>query len=264
MKNYIMMVTATVYVLTLMLGCGREPQLRIAAASDLRPVMPALVAAFESENPGVQIEVVFGASGSFVAQIASGAPFDVFMSADEQYPMALVTGGRARTLTTYAHGSLMLFVHSSASTNLEASGGFCAALLAAEIRTVAIADPRIAPYGRAALSAIKSCANAPHIEMKLVYGDNVSHTAQLGQTGAAQAAIVSGSMAQIAALRAAGVFISIPATSYPPITQAAVVVTGPEGTPNQSMHSSGDTWVAFLTSPRVQKIFAAHGFEPLE
>src|SRR5207248_6393725 len=129
--------------------------LRVAAASDLQSVFPELQAAFAEEHPEFPVDVAFGASGKLYSQIMSWAPFDVFLSADEYFPRRLCEVSLAKPENTfpYAVGHLAVWVPSDSTLTLDKDG--VQALLAPGVRKVAIANPKFAPYGRAAQAALE-------------------------------------------------------------------------------------------------------------
>jgi molybdate transport system substrate-binding protein len=177
-------------------GCGRaesssrsEP-LRVAAATDLQRVLPALVAGYKSHDPDVV--VTFGASGQLAEQIRKGAPFDVFMSANMKFVADLEAEGvaEAGSVRPYARGSLVLAVHSSASGAV----GTMADLAKAEVRKLAIANPRFAPYGAAASQALERSGLAEALAPKLVLAESVRQAFIYVEQGDAEAALVSRSL----------------------------------------------------------------------
>ena len=193
--------------------------LTVAAASDLQTVLPAIAARFERET-ATPVRLTFGSSGNFFGQIENGAPFDLLLSADIDYPRALIDKGKAdaTSLYVYAVGQLVLW-----SRDLDVSGGL-PVLAGAAVTRVAIANPAHAPYGRAAMAALKNAGVLASVQPKLVLGENVSQAAQFAQSGNAQAGLIALSLARSPGLNR-GRFVAIPATLHPPIVQAAVVVS---------------------------------------
>src|SRR5262249_45374418 len=167
---------------------AQKKQLRVAAASDLQTVMPEIAAAFEADS-GHHAELIFGSSGNLFAQIQNAAPFDLFFPADSSFPAKLVQSGRAdpRSAVTYAVGALVLWLPPGANCDPQAEKWRC--LLKPEISRVAIANPAHAPYGRAAVQALQFAHLYEQVRPKLVYGENISQTAQFAQSGNAQAGV---------------------------------------------------------------------------
>jgi molybdate transport system substrate-binding protein len=203
---------------------GQAPKrLVIAAASDLQTALPDIVRDFE-RVAAATVTVSYGSSGTFFAQIQNGAPFDVFLSADVDYPKRLAAAGAAdaATLQTYATGHLVLWARRD--TKLDLSRGL-AALSDARIRRVAVANPKYAPYGRAAVAALRAARLYDTLQPKLVTGESLAQTAQLVESGNADVGLLSRSLVLGPALTREGSYIDVPAALYPPIEQAAIVVT---------------------------------------
>lgn len=225
----------------------------VAAASSVKPAMEALAAEYQAAHPEVRIHATFGASGSLLAQIANGGPFDLFYSADREYPKELVSKGLTRGAErVYATGTLVLWTRRDSGIGVAGKGA--AVLGEAAVRHVAIANPETAPYGRAAKAALESLGLASAVSEKLVTGENVEQTAQFAQTGAAEAAFVPLSLALSPAMKELGVFWTVPGSAYPAIEQA-VVVTSKAGKPAEEFE-------AFVAGPRGRDVLASFGFGP--
>ena len=199
-----------------------RPRLAIAAASDLQAVLPEIVGAFERVRPA-SVAVSYGSSGTFFAQIQNGAPFDVFLSADVEYPRQLIAAGLAdaSTLQVYATGHLVVWARRD--RRLDLVGGL-ASLTDPQVRHVAVANPKYAPYGRAAVAALRSARLYDALQPKLVMGESLAQTAQLVESGNADAGVLSLSLVLGPTLKAEGTYTEIPASMHPPIDQAVVVV----------------------------------------
>jgi molybdate transport system substrate-binding protein len=195
--------------------------LALAAASDLQAMMPSLVSQLERDT-GIAARVSFGSSGNFFAQIQNGAPFDVFFSADVDYPRRLVASGHAEkdSLYEYATGHLVVWTRSDSGIDV---GRGLAIVTDDRVRRIAIANPMFAPYGRAAVAALQHEKLYAGIKDKLVLGENISQTALFAQTGNAQVGIISLSLALGPALKE-GKYTEVPTAFHPPIQQAAVVI----------------------------------------
>jgi molybdate transport system substrate-binding protein len=226
--------------------------LMVAAASDLQSALPDLVARFEKET-GTKVSVSFGSSGTFFAQIANGAPFDVFFSADLDYPKRLVADGHADadTLYQYATGRIVVWTRKDAAIPIERG---LQSLLDSRVRKVAIANPVQAPYGRAAVAALQHEKIYDTIRGKLVFGENISQTAQLVESGNADVGILAMSLARGPALSSSGTYVEIPATTHPPIDQGVVVVTASRNKP------AARALIAYLQRPEVKQLFQHFGF----
>jgi molybdate transport system substrate-binding protein len=230
-----------------------QEELTIAAAADLQPVMKEITARFEKQTSS-QVKLVFGSSGNFFAQLQSGAPFDLFMSADVDYPRKLEAAGLADpgSLYEYATGKIVLWVPENSPANLDKG---LAALADSRIRRVAIANPAHAPYGRAAESALTKAGVWEQVSSKLVLGENISQTAQFAYSGNADGAILALSLVRSPAMKGKGKYIVIPAEMYPPLYQGAVVI-------KKSVHKSlALRFVEFLKTPDARSLFTQYGFE---
>ncbi|MES2898467.1 MAG: molybdate ABC transporter substrate-binding protein [Pseudomonadota bacterium] len=226
--------------------------LLVAAASDLTHSMDALAAAFAREVPGAELKVSLGSSGNFFAQIKQGAPFDVFLAADMQYPARLAQEGAAdaSTLTQYAIGRVAIW---SLDRKLDLSQGM-RILNHPAVKRVAIANPDVAPYGRAARAALQQHGFWDAVQGKLVIGENIAQTAQFVQTGNAQLGIVSYATVRAPQLKGVGSHYLIPDTGVPPIEQGAIITRHGKDKPLAAR------FLKFLTSPAAQDILLRAGF----
>jgi molybdate transport system substrate-binding protein len=216
--------------LLLTAACGPAPQkppararVRVAAAADLNVALGELIARFTASR-AVDVSVSYGSSGTFYAQLLSQAPFDMFFSADLEYPRQLASRGLVvdGTEFSYAVGRLVLWVPSASTLDVEHEG--LQALTAASIAHIAIANPDHAPYGRAAVAAMRSAAVYDRVRPKLVFGENVAQALQFVQTGAADAGIVALSLALAPALKDKGRWLELPIDSYPRIEQGGTIL----------------------------------------
>lgn len=204
------------------LRAGQAPkQLAVAAASDLQFVLPDIAQQFERTS-GARVTVSYGSSGTFFAQIQNGAPFDVFLSADVDYPRQLVAAGLAdaSTLQLYATGHLVVWARRESKIDL---GRGLATLTDKQIRRVAIANPKYAPYGRAAVAALRGARIYDAVQPKLVLGESLAQAAQLVESGNADVGLLSRSLVLGPTLKAEGTYADVVAP-YPQIEQAVVMV----------------------------------------
>lgn len=227
----------------------------VAAAADLQAVLPQVVTAFQRAT-GRTVSVTYGSSGNFYTQIRHGAPFDVLLSADIDYPNRLIAEGQADadSLFRYATGRLVLW--SRKDRPLDVTRGL-EALTDSRVRRIAIANPDHAPYGRAAIAALQRAQLLEHVQAKLVRGENVAQAAQFVESGNADAGIIALSLALSPALKDRGVYYEIPATQYPPIVQAAVLVTA------SRRKTAARELLLFLRTPGVTRVMSTFGFVPL-
>lgn len=194
--------------------------LRVAAASDLQPVMPAIAYAYEKKT-GVKLEVTFGSSSVLAAQIEGGAPIDVFLGADFLFPEKVIAAGLAveKLPVDYAMGALVLWTRKDTGITPTMES-----LTDARVLKIAVADEFRAPYGRAAYTAMRYLKLGDKLKGKLVVAEDLAQAGQLAESGKAQVAFISLSMAMSGKMKAAGTFVRVPAVAYPKIVQTAVVM----------------------------------------
>jgi molybdate transport system substrate-binding protein len=238
-----------ILVFALLAACARAPhgrELTVAAASDLNFAMNEISRGFERAYPGARLRASYGSSGNFYAQVANGAPYDVFLSADVEYPRRLAEGGVGLrdSLFVYAVGRLVLWV--PAGSKLDPA----TALRDGAIRRLAIANPRHAPYGRAAEAALRSLGLYGAFENRLALGDNIAQTMEFAASGAADAGMVALSLATAPPARG-GRYWEIPPENYPRIEQGGLIV-------KDSPEARG--FRAFLLSGAGRAILKRHGF----
>lgn len=201
---------------------AQAQEIHIAAAADLKFALNELAGQYEKQT-GTRVGVTYGSSGIFLAQIQNGAPFDLFFSADIEYPKKLEAAGLAETgtLYEYAVGRIVIWTRAAANTDVTKQGWN--ALTDTSVQKIAIANPAHAPYGRAAVSALQKAGIYERVKSKLVYGENISQAAQFVQSGNAQAGIVALSLAVSPAMKD-GKRWEIPADMYPAIEQGAILL----------------------------------------
>lgn len=228
-------------------------QLTIAAAADLHSAMDEISSHFQSKY-SAQVKVIYGSSGNFFQQIQNGAPFDLFFSANTDYPKKLEAAGLTvpGTYYEYARGKIVLLVPSASTLNLQDG---LKVLLDPAVKKIAIADPAHAPYGQAAVAALKSQNLYDRVSAKLVTGENISQAASFILSGAADAGIIAMSLAVAPASRSQVRFVEIPADEYPPIQQACVVL---KSSKEQKLAEEVE---AYIRTPEASKILRKFGFE---
>ena len=224
----------------------------VAAASDLSYAMNEISANFQKAT-GCAVRVSAGSSGNFLSQIENGAPFDVFFSADIEYPKKMETEGLAVPGSTYLYavGKIVLWVRGDSALDV---GKGLAVLREPAVHKIAIANPLHAPYGRAAEQALRGAGIYEEVKNKFVFGENISQAAQFAESGNADAGILALSLVQSPALKDKGHYWAIPETLYAPIRQGAVVLR----------HAPNLQWaVAFLDytkTPATAMILQRYGF----
>lgn len=227
MRRAIQTLVTTLLACALIGGTAAAEEITVAAAADLQFALREIAQKYEQKS-GNTVKLTFGSSGALAAQIENGAPFDVFFSADASYPERLVKQKAAdgKTLTRYARGLLVLWMAKDQPMTGTVGGIVMADLVtltAAGIKKIAIANPQHAPYGRAAVEAMKKAGVYDKVAGKLVMGENVSQAAQFAESGNAQAALIPLSLAQAPSLREKGRYLAVQQSLYAPIVQAAVV-----------------------------------------
>ena len=235
-------------------GLAFPAAVAVAVAANLKPAFEEIASRFQAKNPGVEVKATFGASGNFFAQIANGAPFDLFLSADAEFPAKVVEKGLADgTAFTYAYGKLVVWVPKDSRLDLEGKG--LAALTDPSVQKIAIASPEVAPYGRAAKAALEKAGLFKELEGRIVMGQNVSQTAQFVQSGNAQAGFLPLSMARTPPLSDEGRAWPVPPSSYPRIEQAGVVVKGAK------QAALARELAAFITGDEAKEVLERLGYD---
>jgi molybdate transport system substrate-binding protein len=239
---------------------ARASEISVAAAADLKFAIADLAAQFEKQT-GNKVNVTYGSSGNFFSQLQNGAPFDLFFSADMDYAQKLETAGVAEpgSLYRYAAGNLALWA--PADSQLDFAAGW-KVLLDDRVQKIAIANPEHAPYGRAAVAALKKAAIYDQVKSKLVFGDNISQAAQFAQSGNAQVGIVALSLAVSPAMRD-GKRWNVSTDMHPPIDQAAVLMK------NAKNKEGAHAFLDFVKTEPARATLAKYGFtfpaaKPLE
>jgi molybdate transport system substrate-binding protein len=225
----------------------------VAAAGDLRGVLEELKTGFEAKHPGVQLQLSFGASGSLTAQILQGAPFDVFLSADEGFPAQVQKAGlAAQAPFPYTTGSLVLWVRKDLGLDPARDGW--KVLSSPAVRKISTANPVTAPYGRAAEAALRHVQLYDQVKPRLVFADNIAQAAQFLQAGTAEAGLISAAQADNPVLRQSGIAWKVPADAYAPLRQAGVILK------RSQCLDQARAFQAFLTGPEGQAVFGRHGY----
>jgi len=245
----ILLIAASLLVLA---TAAPAEEITVAAAADLQYAMQDLSALFEKSNPDTKLQVTYGSSGNFVTQIKSGAPFDLFLSADTKYAEALSKEGFAKTAPKiYAIGRIVLWTRKDSGVDLRKK---LEALIDPKVQTIAIANPQHAPYGQRAKQALVHYQLWKRVEKKLVLGENVAQAAQFLLTGNAQVGIISLSLAQSPPLKGSGYYYQIPDEAYEPLEQAYVVLKGSE------KKAGVLAFAKFLEGKEAQKVLKRYGF----
>ncbi len=206
-------------------GNADTREVSVAAAADLKPVLDGLIEQFGRRYPAIKVKATYGSSGGLYAQISQNAPFNIFFSADTDYPRRLIEGGFADAggEFLYAEGHIVVWFPDASPLEVETLG--IRAVTAPSARKVAIANPRHAPYGRAAEAALKNLGVYEAARDRLVLGENVAQAAQFVASGAADVGIIGRSLSLAPAMRRAGRAWPVPSAAHPPIRQGGVILS---------------------------------------
>ena len=232
---------------------AQQQTLRVAAAADLQPVLPGILKQFTAQT-GIPAEASYKSSATLATAIINGAPFDLFLAADFSFPARVIAAGRAeeREPVAYARGTLVLWTRNGSemgALNLEA-------LRNPAVKTISIANPQHAPYGRAAEETLKHLGVYEAVKSKLVAAENIAQAAQYVDSGNAEVGFISLTSALTPHMKSDGHFVDVPREDYPPILQGAVVVKGARGA------RAAHRFLAFLGTPAIARELAAEGLGP--
>ncbi len=224
----------------------------IAAAADLNFAFREIVADYE-RTTGEHVRLVFGSSGNFYSQIQNGAPFDLYFLADIAYPKKLIDEGLAvpGSLYQYATGRIVLWVLKESSIKVENG---MEVLLDPAIKKIAIGNPKHAPYGRAAVSAMEHFKVYDRVKDKFVLGENISQTAQFVQSGNVDIGIIALSLALAPTVRSLGRYWLIPEEAHPAIDQGAAIIKA------SKKQESARKFLDHLQTPAMRAIMKRYGF----
>lgn len=246
-------------------GCAQQPPtdqssttatrtVSVAAASDLKFALDEVIKDYKEKHPRTSIKVTYGSSGNFFTQLTQGAPFDLYFSADIEYPRRLFEQGLAdkESEFLYGVGQIVVWVRNDSPLDVEKLG--IGALLDPTARKVAIANPQHAPYGRAAEAALKSLDVYEQVKERLVLGENIAQTAQFVESGAADVGMIALSLAVAPELREKGRYWLVPLDAYPTIEQGGVIM-------NRAVDCEATaSFRDFVAGPRGREILAHYGF----
>jgi molybdate transport system substrate-binding protein len=239
--------------IALSLAPGQRALPRIAAASDLKFALDEVAAQYTKDS-GAKVEIVYGSSGLFTRQLTDGAPFDMFLSADENLVYQLADAGLTRDRgVLYAIGRLVIFAPKGSPLSVDPQMQGLRALVERNgVTRFAIANPQFAPYGRAAEAALKTRNLWPSIQPKLALGENVAQAAQFATTGGAVGGIIAHSYVLAPPLDTAGTFALIPETDHAPLRQRMVLMkrAGP----------AAERFYAYLQQNTAKTILKRYGF----
>jgi molybdate transport system substrate-binding protein len=225
----------------------------VAAAADLQFAMQDVGARFQKQT-GKEVKLIYGSSGNFFQQIQNGAPFDMFFSANLDYPKKLESAGLAvsGSYYQYAKGKIVVWVPNE--SKLDLSSGL-QVLMNPSIKKIAVANPQHAPYGQAAVAAMQNENIYDKLKDKFVLGENISQTASFVVSGAADVGIVALSLAISPNMKDKGRFAEIPAAEYPPIEQACVILSSSKN------KETAKQFLSFIKTAEVADTLRTYGFD---
>ena len=225
-------------------------KITIAAAADLKFAMDEIVSTFQRSNSADRVDVIYGSSGKFHAQIQRGAPYDLYFSADIAFPRALAKAGFAASeVRPYAVGRIVLW-----SAAMDARQMTLASLTDARVARVAIANPRHAPYGKRAEEALRATGLWDTVEPKLVYGENIAHAAQFVQSGNAQVGVIALALAVSPELAGKGGYWLIPDHLHAPLEQGFIITRRAQG------NALAQRFADYMGSQAARAVMTRYGF----
>ena len=227
--------------------------LTIAAAADLQFAMQDIAARFQKQT-GKTVNITYGSSGNFFQQIQNGAPFDMFFSANLDYPNKLDSAGLVEKGSYYGYARGKIVVWTLNDSKLDITSGL-ESLLNPKINKIAIANPRHAPYGQAAVAAMQKEGVYDSVKDKFVLGENISQAASFVASGSADIGVIALSLALSPNLKEKGRYAEIPTVDYPPIKQACVILSSSK---NKEVAKQ---FLAYVKTPEVAETLKEYGFE---
>lgn len=240
-------------LLAVVVACGAsaamaDNHITVAAAADLHQALDDVAAAYRHDHPDSRIDVVYGSSGNLLTQIEQGAPFELFFSADSNYPQQLVDHGKAGgTPVPYAYGHLMMW-----SASIDLHGVQVADLAQPRFGRIAIANPQHAPYGKRAEQALRAAGVWDQLQSRLVFGDNIGQTAQFAQSGNAQVGLVAESLVINSPVK--GSSVPVPPSLYEPLKQSFVITQRGAG------NALAQDFARYVQSAPAKAILSRYGF----
>ncbi len=231
----------------------RAQEITVAAAADLQFAMQDVAVRFQKET-GKTVKVTYGSSGNFFQQIQNGAPFDMFFSANLDYPKKLEAAGLIEpgSFYPYADGKIVIWVKNESRLDLKSG---MQVLLDGAVKKIAVANPPHAPYGQAAVAAMQKANIYEKVKDKFVLGENISQTASFVVSGAADVGIVALSLALSPNMKDKGRYVEVPVTEYPPIEQACVILKS-----SKNKEAAGQ-FLSYFKSDAVADVLRTYGFD---
>jgi molybdate transport system substrate-binding protein len=233
------------------LCAGQE--ITVAAAADLQFAMQDVGARFQKET-GKTVKLIYGSSGNFFQQIQNGAPFDMFFSANLDYPKKLEASGLTEpgSFYPYARGKIVIWV--STESKLDLNSGL-KILLDPSVKKIAVANPQHAPYGQAAVAAMQNENIYEKVKDKFVLGENISQTASFVVSGSADVGIVALALALSPNMKDKGRYAEVPGDEYPPIEQACVILAASKN------KEAARQFLSFVKTSAIANVLRSYGFD---
>ncbi|MDW9379492.1 molybdate ABC transporter substrate-binding protein [Chryseobacterium sp. JV558] len=230
---------------------GQSSVISVAAAANLRDVLEEFKEVYVKENPDRKVEISYASSGLLVQQIINGAPFDLFLSADSSFPEKIKDTHKAfGNSSVYTYGRIALW-----SSNLDVSEGL-KLVLNPKVKKIAIANPKLAPYGKNAVEALKKSGLYTVIEHKIVWAENINQAAQFASSGNADIAFVALSNVIGKEMTGKGKFYELSEQESSPIPQSGIILKGKNTTEAQLFFD-------FIKSEKAIKIWKKYGYKPV-
>ena len=228
-------------------------EITVAAAADLQFAMQDVAARFQQQT-GKTVKATYGSSGNFFQQIQNGAPFDMFFSANLDYPKKLEAAGLIEpgTFYPYANGKIVIWVKNESKLDLKSG---MKVLLDPSVKKIAVANPQHAPYGQAAVAAMQKASIYDKVKDKFVLGENISQTASFVVSGAADVGVVALSLALSPNIKDEGRYLEIPSDTYPPIEQACVILKSSRN------KETATQFLSFFKSGTIAGALRSNGFD---
>jgi molybdate transport system substrate-binding protein len=236
-----------------MIGQLAAQEITVAAAADLQFAMQDVAARFQKET-GKTVKAIYGSSGNFFQQIQNGAPFDMFFSANLDFPKKLGAAGLIEpgSYYQYARGKIVIWVPKESKVDVTSG---MKALLDPSIKKIAVANPQHAPYGQAAVAAMQKEGIYEKVKDKFVLGENISQTASFVVSGAADVGIIALSLALAPNMKDKGRSADVPSEDYPPIEQACVILASSKN------KDTARQFLSFIKTAAIGDVFRSYGFE---
>src|SRR5579862_2329655 len=244
----------TILLAVVLLGefCAAQ-SITVAAAADLQFAMQDIATGFQKQT-GKQIKLIYGSSGNFFQQIQNGAPFDMFFSANLDYPKQLDAAGLIEpgSFYQYARGKIVIWVRNESKLDLKSG---MKVLLDPSVKKIAVANPQHAPYGQAAVAAMQKENIYDQVKDKFVLGENISQTASFVVSGSADVGIVALSLALSPNMKDKGRYAEVPGEEYPPIEQACVILGSSKN------KETARQFMAFIKTSAIADVLRSYGFD---